>query len=266
MADQTPAAAPAAASTAADAEPYQPDTRPDAPNAFIPLEANPPLMTELLHNLGVAPTLAVHDVFSLTEPDMLAFVPRPAMALLLVFPISEAYEKHRVAEDADREVYSGHGSQEPVVWFRQTIKNACGVMGLLHATANGPARNFVGDGTPLDSLLKKAVDLDPPARSKLLETDKALATAHHAAASGGDTAAPDARDDIDLHYVCFVRTDDGTLWELDGRRKGPISRGKLGADDDVLSEKALEWGPLAFLARESADLRFSCVALGPSLD
>ncbi|EPE04819.1 ubiquitin carboxyl-terminal hydrolase [Ophiostoma piceae UAMH 11346] len=244
-----------------ETEPYR-----GAVNAFIPLEANPPLMTGLLHRLGVAPTLAVHDVFSLTEPDMLAFVPRPAMALLLVFPISEAYEKHRVTEDADCELYLGKGPQEPVLWFRQTIRNACGVMGLLHATANGPARNFVEDGSPLDTLLKRAVDLGPEDRAKLLETDTALAQAHLAAAERGDTAAPEAGDDIDLHYVCFVKTDDGTLWELDGRRKGPISRGQLGADDDVLSEKALQWGPLAFLNRESADLRFSCVALGPSLD
>ena len=235
-------------------------------NAFIPLEANPPVMTGLLHRLGVAPTLAVHDVFSLTEFDMLAFVPRPAMALLLVFPISETYEKHRIAEDADRELYLGKGPQEPVLWFRQTIRNACGVMGLLHATANGPARNFVEDGSPLDTLLKRAVDLGPEDRAKLLETDTALAQAHLAAAERGDTTAPEASDDTDLHYVCFVKTDDGTLWELDGRRKGPVSRGQLGADDDVLSEQALQWGPLAFLGRESADLRFSCVALGPSLD
>ncbi len=252
--------------TAPAAEPYEADTKPDAPNAFIPLEANPPLMTGLLHRLGMAPTLAVHDVFSLTEPDMLAFVPRPAMALLLVFPISDAYEKYRLAEDADRPLYAGKGSQEPVMWFRQTIRNACGIMGLLHASANGPARNFVAEDSPLDLLLKRAVDLAPPERAKLLETDTALAQAHAAAAERGDTAAPDARDDIDLHYVCFVKTDDGTLWELDGRRKGPISLGKLEEGDDVLSDKGLEWGPLAFLARESADLRFSCVALGPSLD
>ncbi|CAK7262781.1 ubiquitinyl hydrolase 1 [Sporothrix epigloea] len=251
---------------AESAEPYEADACPDALFSFIPLEANPSLMTDLLHKLGVDPTVAVHDVYSLTETEMLAFVPRPAMALLLVFPMSEAYEQHRLAEDTDRAFYQGKGSNEPVLWFRQTIRNACGLMGLLHATANGPARNFVGEGTPLDSFLKQAVDLDPVSRAKLLETNKALAAAHLAAAEDGDTSAPHTSDKVDLHYVCFVRTDDGTLWELDGRRKGPLARGKLGPDDDVLSEKALEWGPLAFLARESADLRFSCVALGPSTD
>lgn len=243
-----------------------PDVPRDAPHAFVPLEANPELMSGLLHALGVAPTLAVHDVFSLTEPDMLAFVPRPAIALLLVFPITAAYEQHRLAEDGDKPFYDGRGPDEPVVWFRQTIRNACGLMGLLHATANGPARHFVEQDSPLDRLLAQAVPLGRVDRARLVQTSSALAQAHQSAAQRGDTSAPDASDDVDLHYVCFVKTDDGILWELDGRRKGPISRGTLGPDDDVLSEEALKRGPLAFLARESADLRFSCVALGPSLD
>lgn len=71
---------------------------------------------------------------------------------------------------------------------------------------------------------------------------------------------------MDLHYVCFVKTEDGRLWELDGRRKGPIERGTLSEKEDVLSEKALLLGPLKFLEREGADLRFSCVALAGSTD
>lgn len=116
--------------------------------AFIPLEANPELMTTLLHKLGVSPALAVHDVYSLHDPELLAFVPRPALALLLVFPVSEAYEAHRAEEDKSREEYAGSGEGEGVVWFRQTIRNACGLMGLLHAVANGPARGFIGGFPP----------------------------------------------------------------------------------------------------------------------
>lgn len=66
---------------------------------------------------------------------------------------------------------------------------------------------------------------------------------------------------MDLHYVCFVKANNGTLWELDGRRKGPIDLGKLDENEDVLSEKALTLGPRAFLERGGDDPRFTAVAL-----
>lgn len=59
-------------------------------------------MTTLLLNLGLSPTLSFHDVFSISDPDLLAFVPRPAHALLLVFPVSKTYETFRAAEDAPK--------------------------------------------------------------------------------------------------------------------------------------------------------------------
>ncbi|KAK4155790.1 ubiquitin carboxyl-terminal hydrolase isozyme L3 [Chaetomidium leptoderma] len=237
-----------------------------APPAFIPLEANPELLTTLLHQLGLSPALALHDVYSLTDPSLLAFIPRPALALLLVFPVSAAYESHRLAEDALQDPYSGRGEAEPVVWYKQTIRNACGLIGLLHATSNGDARGFVGEGTDLERLIGAAVPLGPEERARLLERDGALARAHKGVAEQGDTAAPEAGDDVDLHYVCFVKGADGGLWEMDGRRKGPLRRGDLEAGEDVLSEKALALGVLKFLEREAADLRFSCVALAGSLD
>lgn len=56
---------------------------------------------------------------------------------------------------------------------------------------------------------------------------------------------------------------------MDGRRKGPLDRGELGADDDVLSEKALGLGVRQFMKREEdagGDLRFSLIVLAESLD
>lgn len=102
-------------------------------------------MTHLVQQLGLAPTVAFHDVYSISDPDLIAFVPRPAYALLLVFPVSSTYEKFRRREDEDRPDYDGSGKGEEVLWFKQTIRNACGLIGLLHGVSNGPVREFIGE-------------------------------------------------------------------------------------------------------------------------
>jgi ubiquitin carboxyl-terminal hydrolase L3 len=227
-------------------------------------------MNTLMYNLGLSQALAFQDVFSIDDPDLLAFVPRPAQALLLIFPVSEVYEKSRHQEDEAREEYQGNGDEEPVVWYKQTIGNACGLIGLLHAVSNGAARRNVETGSKLDKLIQEAVPLGPTERADLLYESQALESAHQAAASEGDTSAPSADDSVDLHFVCFVKADDGHLWELDGRRKGPLDRGALSQGEDVLSEKALQLGPRTFMKREAEgggkDLRFSLIALVESLD
>ncbi|RMZ89302.1 hypothetical protein DV736_g3462, partial [Chaetothyriales sp. CBS 134916] len=233
-------------------------------------ENNPEVMTSLVRELGLSPTLQFHDVFSLTEPTLLEFLPRPAVALLLVFPVTETYEKFRRAEDASKEEYNGSGQGEDVVWFKQTIRNACGLIGLLHSVTNGYAREQIIEDSGLDKLLKQAIPLKPNERADLLYNSQALEAAHATAAARGDSTAPDARAAVDLHFVAFVKDKNGNLWELDGRRKGPLNRGKLEPDEDVLSAKGQELGVLAFLKREEeaggGELRFSVVMLGPNLD
>ena len=226
-------------------------------------------MTTLLHNLGLSPTLSFHDVFSISDPDLLAFVPRPAHALLLVFPVSKTYETFRRDEDASKPDYKRSGPGEEVIWYKQTIGNACGLIGLLHSVSNGPARGYVTEGSELDGFIKAAEGLGPVERARLIEESDALERAHQQAATGGETAVPGAVDYVDLHYVCFVKSGE-SLWELDGRRKGPLNRGSLGEGEDVLSERALDWGVRAFLEREEeaggGDLRFGLIVLAESLD
>ncbi|KAL4874127.1 hypothetical protein BDV12DRAFT_2562 [Aspergillus spectabilis] len=246
---------------------------PDVPQnnkAFVPLENNPEVMSHLVHQLGLSQTLGFTDVFSLDEPDLLALVPRPSHALLLVFPVSKTYEASRIAEDSSQPEYSGSGSSEQITWFKQTIRNACGLIGLLHAVSNGEARKHVIPGSDLELLLKDAEGLGPNERADLLYESKALESAHADAARLGDTKAPGAEDDVDLHFVAFVKGDDGRLWELDGRRRGPLERGVLGEGEDALSERALELGVRRFLDVEAKggnpDLRFSLVSLGGVFD
>lgn len=122
--------------------------------------------------------------------------------------------------------------------------------------------------TPLSNLITEATPLPPPDRAKLLEKSPDLASAHASAAAEGNTAAPSADDRIDLHFVAFIKSAENNLWELDGRRKGPLNRGRIPAEEDVLAETAVALGPKKFLEREKetpgGELRFSILALGPS--
>lgn len=228
-------------------------------------------MSDLLHKLGLSENLSFHDVFSIDDPDLLAFAPRPALALLLVFPVSATYERSRHEEDAEKVDYDGSGPGENVIWYKQTIGNACGLIGLLHAASNGSARESVNAESSLDTFIKNAIPLQPQQRAQLIEDSESLAHAHAEAAAGGETNAPSADDAVDLHFVCFVKSlKDGHLWELDGRRKGPLDRGLLSNDEDVLSPTALDHGVRAFLKREASnddrELRFSLIVLAQSLD
>lgn len=121
-------------------------------------------MTTLLHNLGLSRHLQFHDVFSIDDPDLLAFVPRPAYALLLVFPVSANYEKFRHEEDASLPSYDASGDGEPVIWYKQTIGNACGLIGLLHSVSNGAAKSQVQSGSDLDQFISQAIPLKPQER------------------------------------------------------------------------------------------------------
>ena len=162
--------------------------------------------------------------------------------------------------------YEGHGEAEPVLWFKQTIGHACGLMGLLHATSNGGAKEYIREGSTLDVLLKQAVPLKPEERAELLYNSEAVEEAHMAAAQLGDTRAPLAEEGNDFHFITFAKGGDGHLWELNGGMKGPVDRGALRGDEDALSEHALQLGVRTFLEKAGdGDLQFSLVALAPSM-
>lgn len=125
---------------------------------------------------------------------------------------------------------------------------------------------LAAENTPLSQLIASATPLLPSERARLIEASPTIAEAHATAAVQGATSAPDASADVDLHFVAFIKTAQNNLWELDGSRKGPLNRGKLDEADDLLSEKALEMGVKRFLKGAGEDLRFSLLALAPTLD
>ncbi len=103
-------------------------------------------------------------------------------------------------------------------------------------------------------------------RAKLLYDSQELEVAHQSVAEMGDSRMPSLEGEghKGQHFVAFVK-EGGRLWELEGSRRGPLDRGSLGEDEDVLSPRAIKLGIGRVIELEKAsgggDLRFSCIAL-----
>ena len=118
----------------------------------------------------------------------------------------------------------------------------------------------------MSRLLSSCRPLKPLDRAQILENDEKLESAYRFVALQGDSKTPaNPEDEVDFHYICFVKSHkDSHLYEMDGDRKGPVDRGLLGPDEDVLDEHGL--GMIReFIQREDeADTSFSLLVLAPA--
>ncbi|KAG9256319.1 ubiquitin hydrolase L3 [Emericellopsis atlantica] len=245
---------------------------PSGNKVFIPLENNPEVFTGLVHDLGVSPELGFYDVYSLDEPALLAMVPRPVHSLIFITPAPmytavrkedgrEWWAAEREAQGDFKLTYDKSGEDEPVTWFLQTIGNTCGLIALLHSVANGEAKKYIQEGSLLDRLIKEGLPLKPRDRADVLYNSEELEKVFMKSARKGDTSAPQADEACGYHFLAFTKGKDGHLWELEGCCDGPIDRGALPEDADLLSDEALDKGVRRFLNHANGNLEFSIVAL-----
>ncbi|CAG8515618.1 247_t:CDS:2 [Paraglomus brasilianum] len=220
---------------------------------WLPLESNPDVLNEYAHKLGLSPSWAYTDVFGL-DSELLAMVPQPVVSVLLLYPITannEAYRKEQ-AQKEEQIIPSD------LIFYKQTISNACGTIGLLHSLANSLDTIQV-DG-PLKSLIEKTKDASPEERARVLEEDNALAEAHQSAGEAGQTRAPRPDEDVKLHFICFSQKN-GRLYQLDGRNSSPIDQGpvtNLLEDSAKIIKKYMELDP--------TETQFSVIALSGRQD
>ncbi|USP76366.1 RING-6 protein [Curvularia clavata] len=229
---------------------------------FIPLESSPEIFTELAHSLGLSVSLEFQDVLSLDDAELIGLLPRPAYGLILVFPTTETYEKKVENEDAKLENFQTTTQSDDVVFFRQTINNACGLYAILHAVCNGQARNKIECDSILAKVLSTSLKNDPDELAQALENNGPLEKAYAEAATKGSTDAPiNAEDEVDYHYIAFVKSSKSDrLYQLDGDRKRPIELGALPVDEDVLGETCLNV-IRKMVALEVDNVNFSLMAL-----
>lgn len=98
-----------------------------------------------------------------------------------------------------------------------------------------------------------------------LEADIGLEEAYDAVARKGSTEAPEnAEDEVDYHYICFVKSGKADhLYQLDGDRKQPLDLGPMPTGNDVLADKCLDV-IRGMIASEDGNMNFSLMALVPA--
>lgn len=226
---------------------------------WLPIESNPEVMNSFLKKLGVPADWEINDVFGL-DPELLLMVPQPCLALMLLFPVTEKYhEFSRQQEEAMR----GVEVSDKLYYMKQTISNACGTVALMHSVIN----NVIGEkirleAGPLKTFVEATLSLSPEERAVKLEADDAICSSHDSAAREGQTRAPDRDERVDYHFVSFVPVG-GNLYELDGRKSGPVIKGKT-SEENFLSDAAAACKE--YMSRDPDNINFTVVALTARLD
>lgn len=192
------------------------DESPSGGKRWLPLEANPDVMNQFLWGLGLREDeVECIDVFGLDD-ELLEMVPKPVLAVLFLYPITAQSEEERKQQESLKKECSSK-----VYFMKQTVGNACGTVGLLHAVGNITSEIKLVEGSYFDKYFKSTANMDPHQRAVFLENDRDMEVAHSVAATAGETEASEI---VDTHFICFACVD-GELFELDGRKSSPISHG-----------------------------------------
>jgi ubiquitin carboxyl-terminal hydrolase L3 len=191
---------------------------------WLPVESNPQVFNDFAKKLGWPVSRFVFQDLLSTEEWGLAMVPTPCLAVAMLYEINEAQEAHRAAEEVTRAAQTIPPASLPF-FMTQTIPNACGTIALIHACANLSKEGGGDVELPPDSWLAKytkaALPLSPLERVELIAKDETLAAQHAEVVQQGQS---EVVDDTHQHFVLFLEKG-GRLWELDGRKGGPIDCG-----------------------------------------
>jgi len=211
-------------------------------------------MQKYVQSLGLRPTIyTFNDVLS-TEDWALDMVFPPVLALLFLFPVKPSVETFRREEDA-RIKEEGQVVSAQLFFTKQTVGNACGTVGLLHALLNNKDKLDFAPGSFLETFEENTRGKTAEERAVMLEEDEGLDTAHEsAAAEGQSNQVPGG---VNTHFITFVEKE-GSLYELDGRKSFPIKHGPS-SPDTLLRDAAAVVRQV--IARDPEELRFTVVVL-----
>lgn len=222
------------------------------------LEANPEVMTKLCHQVGVSPLYQVVDVWGL-DPDLLAFVPQPVVALVLLFPSrNEKGEKSR-----DFLTVEPHEISGKVYYLRQLeghLDNACGTIAMIHGILNNrDILGVTGANCVAERFYQETVSSSGEERGKFLDTFQEIVEVHNKLVVEGQSGVVEAGK-VSHHFVCVTAVE-GHLVELDGAyNSGPNIISKL-QDGETLLTAAAKFVQEKYIQQSGGNIQFALMAL-----
>jgi len=188
-------------------------------NNWMALESNPDVFNKTLSNLGFDPSVLVfQDVYG-TEDWAFAMVGTPVVGVLFCFGMGDHHKKANLPEVTPKDQIP-----EDLFYMHQISGNACGMVGLYHIVGNiDPAvrANYLKDDSVLGKFLVNAKGQSYADLAKAFDGDKQLRDVHTASVHTGQS---EVKAEVNNHFVAFVHRDGG-LYELDGRKQGPMHYG-----------------------------------------
>ena len=135
--------------------------------------------------------------------------------------------------------------------------NACGTIAIIHSIANNLEKIDFKSNSSLRSFIEKTQNLKSLEKAEMLEKWVELENLHHECAQDGQSFVPQPEQSVDLHFIAFINKD-GTIYEFDGRKSGPVPHGET-TDYDFL----INAGKVCkkFISKNPDSLRFTAVAL-----
>lgn len=181
------------------------------------MESNPEVMNSFFRRVGVKPHINVVDVLGFDD-ELLHMIEGKVEGLLLCYPIKDGTD-NTVDEEAKDKLY----------FMRQTIRNACATMALIHLLANQCSDDDFEPNSSMKEFIKDSKQLEPEVKANKFESCETIATAHEKASVEGQTEAPAASESVEYHFISIIHNNN-TIFEMDGRKHGPINHGPTSQD------------------------------------
>lgn len=206
------------------------------------------------------------ELLTLDPADLFALQPLYGVIFLFKYPTDQPYADPSAPRPQDGEFDHDAASDGSLFFAAQTIQNACATQALLSVLLNKTqdGEGGVDIGSALRDFREFTIELPPEFRGEALSNSDLIRETHNSFARSSPFANENERsnplgpqDDV-FHFIAYVPVN-GTLYELDGLQRAPISHGACTAETfpsqvvDVLQRRVARYA--------AGEIRFNLLAV-----